>query len=168
MDLVNEITPELIERFKKVKLLALDVDGVLTDGGVYIAGDGTEFRCFDIKDGLGLKRVMEAGIEVAIISSGTCKSVLHRARQLGIKEVHIGVEDKLDVLKSICSAKQISLEDVCYIGDDLPDLPVMMAVGLACAPADAVEEVKEISDVITTESGGKGVVRRVCNLILVG
>jgi len=163
---VKEISPELEEKLKKVKLLALDVDGVLTDGGVYIADNGKEFRRFDIKDGLGLKRVIAAGIEIAIISSGTCESVLHRAIQLEITEVHIGVADKLDVLKGICFAKQISLNEVCYIGDDLPDLPVMKAVGIACSPADAVEEVQKISDVIATAPGGKGAVRRVCNLIL--
>jgi len=147
-----------------IKLLAIDVDGVLTDGGVYIANDGGEYRRFNIKDGLGLKRAMEAGIKVAIISSGACESILHRARQLGINEVHIGVANKLDVLKSICSAKQISLDEVCYIGDDLPDLPVMQAVGLACAPADAAEEVKLAALFVTEALGGYGAVREICNL----
>ncbi len=147
-------------------MLALDVDGVLTDGGVYIADDGREFRRFDIKDGLGLKRVMQAGIEVAIISSGNCESVLHRARQLGIEEVHIGVADKLDVLKSICSKKQISLDEVCYIGDDLPDIPVMKEVGVACAPNNAILEILRTVDFVSQFPGGFGAVREICNFVL--
>ena len=161
-----ELASSMVQVIGGIKLLAIDVDGVLTDGGVYIANDGGEYRRFNIKDGLGLKRAMEAGIEVTIISSGACESILHRARQLGINEVHIGVANKLDVLKSICSAKQISLDEVCYIGDDLPDLPVMQAVGLACAPEDAVEEVKQAALFVAQALGGHGAVRELIDILL--
>ncbi|NJL92900.1 MAG: HAD family hydrolase, partial [Anaerolineae bacterium] len=126
----------------RVKLLALDSDGVLTDGGVYMAADGQENRRFDIKDGLGLKRVMAAGIRVAIVSGGSAPGpVTLRAHALGIEEVHTSIPEKLAVVKALCEKFQINLEEVAYMGDDLPDLPVLAAVGLPCAPADAIEAV---------------------------
>lgn len=149
-----------------IRLLALDVDGVLTDGGVYISDDGREFRRYNIKDGLGLKQVQAAGIRVVIISSSECKTIVYRMRALGIADVHIGVANKLDMLQGICSASGIALENVCYIGDDLPDLPIMEMVGLPCAPLDAVEAVKNCAVFIAKQPGGYGVVREVCDWIL--
>lgn len=157
---------DIRERIRNIRLLALDVDGVLTDGGVYVLEDGTEFRRFDIKDGLGLKRVMEAGIEVAIISASDAGSVLHRAERLGIRYVYLGVEGKLRTLIQLCQDLDIGLDQVAYMGDDLPDLPVLQAVGLPCAPADAVTEIREEVLVRTSSIGGHGAVREFCDILM--
>lgn len=158
--------PEIQRCLERIRLLALDVDGVLTDGGVYVLEDGTEFRRFDIKDGLGLKRVMEAGIEVAIISASNARPVLHRAERLGIRHVYLGVQDKLRTLERLCQDLGIKLEQVAYMGDDLPDLPVLRAVGLPCAPANAVAEIRELPLLLTSSGGGDGAVREICEILL--
>ena len=154
------------KKLAEIKLLALDADGVLTDGGVYIFEDGRQFRRFDIKDGLGLKRVMKAGIHVAIISGSAVKAVAHRAQQLGIKEVHLGIQDKRKKLREICRRLDISITDAAYIGDDLTDLPVLRSVGMPCAPADAVQAVREQAVLVTESSGGHGAVREICEKLL--
>lgn len=158
--------PELGKRLRQVRLLALDVDGVLTDGGVYIGEDGHELRRFDIKDGLGLKRVMAAGIIVAIISSSPVAAVAYRAQRLGIEEVHLGITDKLLTLREICERYAVALEQVCYVGDDLVDLPVLEAVGLPCATADAVNQVRQVALYVTQARGGYGAVREICDLLI--
>jgi 3-deoxy-D-manno-octulosonate 8-phosphate phosphatase (KDO 8-P phosphatase) len=112
--------PEVLVR---IKLLALDSDGVLTDGGVYVSDEGTEYRRFSIKDGLGLRRLMQEGIHVAIVSSAAGGAVEHRARRLNIKEVHCGVEDKLRALTEICKRYEVTFEEVAFIGDDVTDVP---------------------------------------------
>ncbi len=157
---------DLKRRIANIRLLALDSDGVLTDGGVYVLEDGTEFRRFDIKDGLGLKRVMEAGIEVAIISASSSQAIVHRAQCLGIHRVYVGVDDKRQVLLRLCQELEIGPEQVAYVGDDLTDLPVLSEVGLPCAPADAIGAVKEAVLLITSQPGGHGAVREVCDSLL--
>jgi 3-deoxy-D-manno-octulosonate 8-phosphate phosphatase (KDO 8-P phosphatase) len=154
-----ELSDDLRERIQRIRLLALDSDGVLTDGGVYVDEDGNEFRRFNIKDGLGLKLVMEAGIHVSIISGSESRAVVHRAKDLGIIEVHTGVVDKLKCLLAICERLKISLEEVAYMGDDLPDLPVLERVGLACTPTDAVEELLAAAHFVSKRRGGDGSVR---------
>lgn len=151
---------------KTIRLLALDSDGVLTDGGVYIFEDGNEFRRFDIQDGLGLKRIMQAGLQVAIISTSDCPAVQMRATRLGIENIFIGVEDKLACLKELCLRLNIPLEQVAYMGDDLPDLPCLQAVGLPLAPQNAVDEVHCAAMYITNRPGGYGAVREICDRIL--
>lgn len=163
---MSELPLEICEKFKRVRLLALDSDGVLTDGGVYIADDGFEFRRFDIKDGLGLKRVMQAGLQVAIISSASCAAVRVRAANLGIENVFLGVQDKLTCLQQLCARLELTLEQVGYIGDDLPDLAVAQAVGVSIAPANATLEYCQAVDYITRAVGGYGAVREVCEKIL--
>lgn len=149
-----------------INFLVLDCDGVLTDGGVYIDDDGRESRRFDIQDGLGLKRFMQLGKHVAIISGSDAKSVLHRARNLGILEVHIGVEDKLTCLVEICERLGIKLHEVAYIGDDLPDIPILKKVGLPCAPSNAVDMVKVHAIFVTKRAGGVGAVRELCDFLV--
>jgi 3-deoxy-D-manno-octulosonate 8-phosphate phosphatase (KDO 8-P phosphatase) len=161
-----QISDELRTRVAQIRLLALDSDGVLTDGGVYMLEDGREFRRFDIKDGLGLKRVMEAGIAVAIISGADALTVVQRAQKLGIAEAHIGVKDKLARLLEICQRMSLTLDQVAYMGDDLPDLPVLERVGLPCTPADAVASVKDRALWIASKPGGFGAVRELCDLLL--
>jgi len=151
---------------QNIRLLALDSDGVLTDGGVYVLEDGTEFRRFDIKDGLALKRLLACGIQVAIISTSIATPVAHRAASLGITHVYLGVENKLETVQNLCVESGLSLDQVAYVGDDLTDLPVLSAVGFPCAPADAVEEVRFSALYVTSQLGGHGAVREVCDLLI--
>lgn len=157
---------ELRERASKIRLLALDCDGVLTDGGVYIFEDGQEFRRFNIKDGLGLKQIMTKGIYVVIISGSTSLSVRHRAQSLGISEIYLGINNKLLILEEICQRLKVNFSDVAYIGDDLLDLPIIERVGLPCAPSDAHEKLKNNVLYITPATGGNGSVRNVCDLLV--
>lgn len=151
---------------QNIRLLALDSDGVLTDGGVYVLEDGTEFRRFDIKDGLGLKRLLNSGIQVAIISASNANSIVHRAEHLGISHVFLGIEDKLETLRKLCTELGLSFEQVAYMGDDLTDLPVLGAVGFSCAPADAADEVRFSVLHVTCHAGGHSAVREICDLIV--
>ena len=157
---------DLSERLRRVRLMAMDVDGVLTDGGVYLLDNGEEFRRFDIKDGLGLKRVMERGIQVVWISAGSCAAVLTRAKILGIESAFLEVGNKAEFLVQYCKQKGIPLEAVAYIGDDLTDREAMLRVAVPCAPADAVDDVKEAAMIITTRPGGHGAVREICDRII--
>jgi 3-deoxy-D-manno-octulosonate 8-phosphate phosphatase (KDO 8-P phosphatase) len=152
-------------RLTQVKLLALDVDGVLTDGGLYYTETGEEMKKFNIKDGQGLVSLMQTGINVAIISSNSSLATVHRAKKLGIEHVYIGVTDKLEILQNLCEKLTITLSQVAYIGDDIGDLTVLSAVGCPITVADAVPEVQQRSLYITKLSGGMGAVREVCNLL---
>lgn len=157
---------ELKERLSKVKLLAMDVDGVLTDGGLYYSDSGEEFKKFNVKDGQGLKIVMKAGVEVAFISASTSTSILHRAKKLGIAHVFIGVEDKQKTLTDLCNKLELSFSQVAYVGDDINDLSVMESVSYPLTVADAISEVKKYAIYTTQQRGGYGAVREICNLIM--
>jgi len=161
-----KISTDLHDRLSHVRLLAMDVDGVLTDGGVYILESGEEFRRFDIKDGLGLKRVIATGIHIVWISAGKCESVRKRATNLGIMHVYLGIDEKMSILEHFCQNKAIRLDSVAYIGDDLTDLQVLQSVGVAFAPADAINQIKEIANYVTSRRGGCGAVREVCDILL--
>ena len=160
------ISEELRERLSSIKLLALDVDGVMTDGGLYYTETGEELKKFNVKDGLGLRLLMKQGIQVAIISSNSSKATIHRARKLNITHTFTGVEEKLPVLENLCERMGISLGEVGYVGDDLPDLPVLKAVGCPITVADAAAQTKSIATYITQCPGGKGAVREICDTIL--
>jgi 3-deoxy-D-manno-octulosonate 8-phosphate phosphatase (KDO 8-P phosphatase) len=164
MGKISEI--ELRSRFCQVKLLALDVDGVLTDGGLYYTDSGEEFKKFNVKDGLGLKLLMQAGIDVAIISASNSTATLHRAKKLGITHVFIGKEDKLSVLKELCERFRLSLSQVAYAGDDLNDLPILKVVGCPLTVADAMPENQSQAIYVTHLAGGRGAVREICDRIL--
>lgn len=157
---------ELKARFARVKLLALDVDGVLTDGGLYYTETGEELKKFNVKDGLGMQLVMRAGIEVAIISAGFSTATLHRAKRLGVTHTFIGVDNKLTTLTTLCQQLQLSLDQVAYVGDDLVDLPVMQVVGCPVTVADAISDNLAIAIYTTQKSGGQGAVREVCDLLV--
>jgi 3-deoxy-D-manno-octulosonate 8-phosphate phosphatase (KDO 8-P phosphatase) len=157
---------ELCDRCTQVKLLALDVDGVLTDGGLYYTETGEELKKFNVKDGLGIQRVMRSGVEVAIISAGHSISTIHRAKKLGIVHVFIGVEDKLSALKELCEQLSLSLSEVAYVGDDLVDLPVLQVVGCPITVADAMPENHAVAVYVTQKPGGQGAVREVCDLLV--
>ncbi|MBN2124118.1 MAG: HAD hydrolase family protein [Deltaproteobacteria bacterium] len=154
------------ERAAKVTLLILDVDGVLTEGRIIINERGEEIKVFDAKDGHGLKMLIRAGIEVVIITGRRSGAVESRAKGLGIREVHQGIEDKASLGKRIIRDRGLERGQVCCIGDDLPDIPLFHLAGLSVAVADAVPEVKEAAVFVTENGGGKGAVREVCELIL--
>jgi 3-deoxy-D-manno-octulosonate 8-phosphate phosphatase (KDO 8-P phosphatase) len=158
---------QLYLKLSKVRLLALDVDGTLTDGGLYYSDSGEELKKFNVKDGQGLKLLMQSGVDVAIISASTAPSTLHRAKKLGISHVFIGAEDKLLVLQVLCQELGIDFSQVAYAGDDVNDLPVMQAIGCPLTVADARSENKQCALYVTQAGGGNGAVRELCDLILV-
>jgi 3-deoxy-D-manno-octulosonate 8-phosphate phosphatase (KDO 8-P phosphatase) len=145
--------------FENLQLLALDVDGVLSDGRLYYTDQGEEFKSFNIRDGLGIKLLQRAGITVAIITGRSSAMVAKRAAELGITHVVQGREDKLDALQDLCRNLQIDLSNVAYMGDDLPDRKAIMAVGLGATVADAASDVAAIADWQSKLPGGQGAVR---------
>jgi len=151
---------------RKVKLLVLDVDGVLTDGKLYFSSAGDELKSFDITDGLGMKLLRSTGVEVAIITGRTSALVARRARDLGIEHLTQGREDKLVALNELLTKLNLTLEEVAYIGDDLPDLSAICSVGLGITVASGDDFVKTHATWCTEKSGGAGAVREVCELIM--
>jgi len=147
-------------------LLVLDVDGVLTDGRILLDERGEEIKAFHVRDGYGLKRIMAAGVEVVLITGRSSGAVAKRASELGIKEVHQGVEEKGTLLDALMRKRGLEERHVCCVGDDLPDLPLLERAGLAVAVADAVVEVRDVATLITKQRGGSGAVREVCEFIL--
>lgn len=150
----------------KIKLLALDVDGVLTDGRLYFLEDGSEMKAFDTQDGHGIKMLQSIGVEVAIITGRTTNLVARRAQNLGIKHLYQGREDKVEALQDLLSILGINAEQTAYMGDDLPDLPAIRFAGLGIAPANAHKFVKANALYITEQEGGRGAVREVCDFLL--
>ena len=163
---LKRLNAEVRTRVEGVKLLVLDVDGVLTDGRLYYHDDGTESKAFDVRDGHGIKMLRQAGIETAIISGRRSPSVDKRAADLGITEVVQGVIDKVPILEKLVSQKHLKPEEIAYVGDDIVDLPVMNRVGLAIAVADASEHLFDAAHYVTIAPGGRGAVREVAELIL--
>lgn len=158
---------QLRERLSSVKLLSLDVDGVLTDGGLYYADDGTQFRKFNVKDGLGMKRVMEeTDVQMAIITANKKPVVQFRAADLGIEHVYVGTEDKLAALNEICGKLGLDLHETAHIGDDVNDVPVLDAVGCPLSVADAAAEARNAALYVTERKGGDAAVREICDLFL--
>lgn len=149
-----------------IRLVVFDVDGVMTDGCVTYTNDGQEIKSFNIKDGVGIKRLREAEIKTAIITGRSSPMVTRRATELGIDHVIQGREDKLDALNELLGEIDVPLADVVYMGDDLPDLAAIAAVGLGACPSDAVAEVKSKSAWISQHSGGAGCVRELCDHLL--
>ncbi len=155
----------IVARLRKIQMLILDVDGVMTDGRIWwIEGTGWT-RAFSVKDGYGLKLLMRQGIQVAIISGGDSKSVRERAKFLGIQHVYLGDENKLIALNKIVTATGLKLEQMAFVGDDLFDIPVLEKVGFSATVPHAVPEVLEIVHYITKEPGGFGAVREIADLI---
>jgi len=149
-----------------IQLLALDVDGVLTDGTMIINADGTESKSFNLLDGHGIRMWQRAGLKVAFLSGRTSEATKHRAEQLEVEYVYQDCFDKLPALKKLLEQLALSEQQVAYIGDDLMDLPVISYVGFGVAVANAVNEVKQHADYITTNPGGSGAVREVIEYIL--
>ena len=150
----------------EIKLLVLDVDGVLTDRGIYIDDEGREFKRFDAADGAGLKMLMREGVEVAFLSGRASQAVFHRASDLGVKHVMLGEKLKMPAFEALLEKTGLAAPQCAYVGDDLVDLPIMRVVGWSAAPLDAQAEVKEVANCITAARGGHGVVREVAELLL--
>lgn len=157
---------QLGEKLAGIELLSLDVDGVLTDGGLYYTDDGHQLRKFNVKDGEGIKRAMQAGVEVTIITASKADVITKRAADLGVKHVFPGVDEKLSTLEGLCTQLGIGLDKVAHIGDDLNDLPLLNAVGLSLTVADAMPDVIECVAYVTDKPGGCGAVREIIDIMV--
>jgi 3-deoxy-D-manno-octulosonate 8-phosphate phosphatase (KDO 8-P phosphatase) len=166
-NLTNHDYPaEVWQRAQAVRLLLLDVDGVLTDGRLYFDAKGEALKVFHVRDGHGIKMVQGAGIEVAMLSGRRSDAAFHRAKELGVHRFYEGLRDKVPVLSELLADLHLDPRQVAMVADELVDLPVMTRVGLAVAVADAVPEVKAAAHWVTPLPGGRGAVRQVCDLLL--
>ena len=154
------------DKAARVVLMGFDVDGVLTDGTLYFSSQGDEMKAFSSLDGHGIKMLQRAGVEVAIISGRSSRALELRARNLGVKELHMGVEDKRTLMATLAARRGIELTQTGYMGDDVVDLPILRASGFSAAVADAHDEVLARVDYVASKGGGRGAVREVCDLIL--
>jgi 3-deoxy-D-manno-octulosonate 8-phosphate phosphatase (KDO 8-P phosphatase) len=152
--------------WRRMRALIMDVDGVLTDGGLYYTENGDELKRFDVRDGQGLVLLRQAGILTAIVTGKRTTLVARRADELGIAEVHQGVSDKGATVTALLARHGVALADACYVGDDINDLPALRLVGIAVAVADAVAIVRRTAHYVTRAPGGRGAIREVCDLIL--
>jgi 3-deoxy-D-manno-octulosonate 8-phosphate phosphatase (KDO 8-P phosphatase) len=160
------MTNDALQRASRVKLVAFDVDGVMTDGTLFLADDGQEFKGFNSLDGHGLKMLKGSGVELAIITGRTSRVVEHRAANLGITHLHQGAHDKLEVYLELLRRLGLNAEETAYMGDDVVDLPVMRRAGLAITVPAAPELVKAHSHYVTTRSAGRGAVREACEWVM--
>ncbi len=149
-----------------VRAVICDVDGVLTDGGIVLCDDGTEAKRFHVWDGTGIKYLLRSGIEVAFLTGRESAVVVRRARELGVRHIRQGAKDKLPAYEELLAAMGVGDAEVCYVGDDLPDIPVMRRAGFAVAVGSAREEVRAVADHVTSAPGGQGAVRELAELIL--
>lgn len=157
---------DLKTRINKIKAVAFDVDGVMTDGSLTFDENGVEYKTFNAKDGQGIVMLNKAGFVTAIITARNNGTVRHRFQNLGMTKLFEGQKNKLAALDELCSEFNLSYEEIAYMGDDLPDICVMEKVGFATCPADAADEVKSAVCFISNKNGGKGAVRELCDLIL--
>jgi 3-deoxy-D-manno-octulosonate 8-phosphate phosphatase (KDO 8-P phosphatase) len=158
--------PAGVEKLKGVRLLLLDVDGVLTDGQIIYTEQGHEIKSFSVRDGLGIRLAMDAGIRVGIVTARTSEALRHRCRNLGIDLLFDGVQDKGSALPAIVEKTGIPAHRIAFVGDDLVDLPLMQRVGVSVAVGDASEMVLEKADLVTRRCGGRGAVRELCEALL--
>jgi len=160
-------TPQdVLARAKKVNVLIVDIDGVMTDGRIIYSIYGDELKFFDVQDGLGITFLNRAGIKTVIITAKKTRIVKTRARDLKVAKAYLGFPDKLVSLKKILKKFRVAPEEICFIGDDLIDLPVLKRVGFAVAVPNAVDEVKSAAHYVTVREGGRGAVREICDIIL--
>jgi 3-deoxy-D-manno-octulosonate 8-phosphate phosphatase (KDO 8-P phosphatase) len=156
----------LLARAKEVRLLLLDVDGVLTDGTIIYAHAGTELKAFSTRDGFGIRLLQEAGVEVGIITARSSEAVHRRAQDLGLRHVFQGVRNKIEAFASILAEGGLLPAQIAYMGDDWLDLPLLIRVGLAATVADGAAEVKAAAHFVSSREGGRGAVRELCELII--
>ena len=156
----------LLDRARLIRLLVLDVDGVLTDGRLYISASGEEFKAFHVRDGAGVVAVQKAGVTVAIISGRDSGAVRRRAEELGIRHVRQGIADKAAALETLMHEVGVGAEEVACVGDDTPDIPMLRKAALAVAVADAHPAAKAAAHWVSSLGGGRGAVREVCDWLL--
>ena len=149
-----------------IALVAFDIDGVFTDGRFYLSDDGVESKAFHTQDGFGVRRLLDSGVGVAVISGRKSGAVERRMAELGVAHVYLGCKDKPAALRGLADELGLGLEQCAFVGDDIPDLPTLEIVGFPVAVANAVADVKAACDYTTTATGGHGAVREVCDLIL--
>ena len=150
----------------KIKTFIFDVDGVLTDGKILINSDGELLRSFDTKDGYAMKCALVKGFKIAIITGGRNEAVRERFNELGVIDIYLGAHHKLDAYQDLMDNYDLNPEEILYIGDDIPDIPVMEKVGLGCCPADAASDVKAMADYVSHKKGGEGCVRELIEQVL--
>lgn len=151
---------------QEIRLFATDVDGVLTDAGMYYSESGDEWKKFNTRDGMGIKLLQKAGLITAIVTQERTRLVARRAEKLAIPELHQGVMDKLSVIREMAARHGISLQQVAYIGDDVNDIEALQAVGFSAAPADGLPQVLKVVDYVCQRKGGEGAVRELAEMIL--
>ncbi|GGF98245.1 MULTISPECIES: KdsC family phosphatase [Cysteiniphilum] len=160
------VSSDLKEKIANIQLLILDVDGVLSDGKIILSNDGNLTKNFDVKDGLGMLLLQKFGVKLAVITGKTSQVVQDRLSSLGVNDVYQGQKNKIKAYEDLLKKHQINQENIAYMGDDLPDLTLMMKSAVSFAPADALRAVKTRVDYVTAQKGGYGAVREVCDLIL--
>jgi len=156
----------LNQKLAKIKVVLADIDGVLTDGGLYYSTEGLQMKKFNVKDGMGAVMLKEKGYKVGIISSDKSPIAEARADKLKLDFVYYGVENKLDVIEKICNSQNISKEEIAYMGDDEIDLDVLKNIGLSACPSDAIRQVKDSVNFISSKPGGQGAFRELADLII--
>lgn len=157
---------DILDKAKAIKLVIFDVDGVLTDGSLFLGDGGEEYKAFNSRDGHGMKMLQSTGIKIGIITGRTSDVVEHRMRSLGIEHVYQGKLDKLPAFEELCQQTGLAPEQIAYVGDDVVDLPILVRVGLAIGVQDAHPLVKQHSHWLSPSNGGRGAARDVCELIL--
>jgi len=157
---------DITERAKKIKLLLLDVDGVLTDGRIIYGDYGDEIKNFDVNDGLGVALVKRSGLKCAIVTAKGSRVVKRRAREIGIDKVYRNFHYKIKALEDVKRRFRVNEEEICYMGDDITDIPLLKRIGLAISVPNAMDDVKKISHYTTKKMGGRGAVREVCELLI--
>ena len=164
--MLEKYPQDVIERAKKIKLLLLDVDGVMTDGRLVYGNFGDQIKNYDVNDGLGIYLVKKAGLKCVILTAKACRTVLIRAKELRIDKVYHNYHHKIRAYGDIKRRFRVKDEEICFIGDDVIDIPVLKRVGLSVCPPNAMEEVKPSAHLVTGKQGGRGAIREVTNLIL--
>ena len=160
------MSPELNEKLKGLKAIVFDCDGVLTNGQIFYNGNGNWVRFFNIKDGMGIKRLQKHGIKVGIITASNTEDIRERAKTLGIEDLYEGVKDKVACFNELSSKWGLYHKEIAYMGDDYQDVPVFQVAGLSVSVPNAIQAVQNEVELVTVESGGMGAVREICELIL--
>ena len=156
----------VFDKLSQIHGMIFDIDGVFTDNNILVTDQGEFLRTMNVRDGYAVKRALQAGKKIAIISGGKSIGIIKRMNILGVHEIHLGIENKIDVFNSIIDEWNIPIENILYMGDDIPDLECMKIAGLAACPKDSVPEILEICEYVSTFEGGKGCVRQIIEQIL--
>jgi len=156
----------MLDKFKKIKAFAFDCDGVMTDGTAQVTEEGKAYRTFNIKDGFAVQHAVKKGYPIAIISGGNSQGIRHRFEALGVKDIFLAQAHKVEAFDTFKQKYGLSNEEIAYMGDDMPDIPLLKLCGLPCCPKDAANDVKVSSQFISTLDGGKGCVRELMECIL--